>query len=189
MQPKILFFNGEPFVINPYRPSSYVRQDVFHKRLSVTCVGEVEYREDDPIYGTWWSSSTLHIGQCGLVEQAIALAETALANDLFDLSEDALALCFAPQLFYVKDPAHHLVLCGESTGHRIRWIRPVDSDDQATSVMQEVEKLYRQASFESGWDNYDSAKQLRKTASILAGRLVHSNWREHSRAAIEALAN
>lgn len=50
MQPKTHVVDGVTFVATPYRAGTFVREDVFRRQLTITCRGEVEYPEDDPVY-------------------------------------------------------------------------------------------------------------------------------------------
>jgi len=185
MQPAIHHFDGVPFVADPYRAGTYVREDVFWRQFTITCRGEVEYHEDDPIYGTFWRPCTLEIGQCGLIEQAISLIEQCYAEDRFDLSDDDEALSFRPESFTVVDRNERLVLTGEVRTPGIRWCLPVTSDQEAEQVIKEARALYDEASYEHSWDNYCTAKNLRLQARVLQGRLVDRFWRVPARKAIE----
>ncbi|MFT3803453.1 MAG: hypothetical protein QM766_19850 [Burkholderiaceae bacterium] len=184
-QPAIHHFDGVPFIADPYRAGSYLREDVFWRQFTITCQGEVEYLEDDPTYGTFWRSCTLEIGRCGLIEQAMTQAEQCLAEHRFDLTDDDEALRFRPEQFVVVDRSQRLVLSGEVRTRGIRWCPPVTSDQEAEEVTKAARALYDEACDEHGWDNYSTAQRLRLRAAVLQGRLVDRFWRVPGRKAIE----
>ncbi len=64
MQPKIYHFEGVAFIATPYRAGTYLPKDVFWRQFTITCQGNVEYPEDDPVYGSWWTPQTLVLGKC-----------------------------------------------------------------------------------------------------------------------------
>ena len=188
MQPKTHVVDGVTFVATPYRAGTFIREDVFWRQFTVTCQGYVEYIEDDPIYGTYWTPSTLEFGQHGLIEEAMALALACVSADEFDLCPDTDALDFRPELVLVRDSLGRLVLTGQVWGASIRWSEPIASDEEAASVARQVNDLQGEASYEAGWDNYSTAEGLRLRARVLAGRLVDPFWQAHARRAVQASA-
>lgn len=189
MQPKVHHFDGVPFVATPYRAGTYIREEVFWRQFTVICQGEIEYPEDDPIYGTWWTSHALELGQCGLIEDAMSLADTHISQHDFDLSDDDEALDFSPELVILLDRQQRLVLAGQAWGNGIRWCPPVTTDDEARQIAKEVVALRSEASYEAGWDNFCTAKGLRLRARVLEGRLVDRYWRDYAGKAIHKVAN
>lgn len=188
MQPKIHVFDGVPFVATPYRAGTFIRQDVFWRQFTVTCQGNIEYPEDDPVYGTWWTPYRLVLGQHGLIEGAMALAAACVTKGEFDLSSEIEALDFMPELVLVRDSLDRLVLAGQVEGQRICWCAPVTSQDESASVAKQVDELRAEAAYEAGWDNYCTAEHLRLRARVLAGRLVNPFWQEHARKAVLQMA-
>src|SRR3546814_14789951 len=83
---------------SPDRAGTYLRKDVFWRQFTVTCQGNVEYPEDDPVYGSWWTPQTLVLGKCGLIEDAMSLANTRVLHHDFDPTDASDALSFAPKL-------------------------------------------------------------------------------------------
>lgn len=181
MQPKIHHFDGVAFVATPYRAGTYLRKDVFWRQFTVTCQGNVEYREDDPVYGCWWTPQTLVLGTCGLIEDAMSLANTRVSQHDFDLTDASDALSFAPELIVIRDRDQRLVLAGQVRGDTVRWCIPVASDEEASQIVKEVAELRSEASYEAGWDNFSTAQGLRFRARVLEGRLVDRFWRHHAR--------
>lgn len=188
MQPKTHVFDGVAYVVTPYRAGTFVREDVFWRQFTVSCQGNIEYPEDDPIYGTWWTPHTLVLGQRGLIEDAMALAVACVSNDDFDLNSAIEARGFQPELVFVHDSLDRLVLTGEARGAGVRWSEPIASDKEAARVAQQVHDLRDEASYEAGWDNYCTAERLRRRARVLAGRLVDPFWQTHARRALHAAA-
>src|SRR3546814_5754994 len=115
MQPKIHHFEGVAFVATPYRAGTYLRKDVFWRQFTITCQGNVEYPEDDPIYGSWWTPCTLVLGECGLIEDAMSLANARVSHHDFDFSDAIEALDFAPELIIIRDRDGRLVRSEEHT--------------------------------------------------------------------------
>ncbi|WP_418648292.1 hypothetical protein ACNQFN_06260 [Thauera butanivorans] len=188
MQPRIHLFDGVRFVANPYRAGSYLREDVFWRQFNVICRGEAEYLEDDPALGTWRAPCVVDVGQCGLIEEAMALAEAWLSQDDPACGDDCDALSFAPALFVIRDRDGRHVLAGEAREGRVRWCPPVASDLEAEEVIREAGKLHDEAAYETGWDNFCTAEELCRRARLLEGRLVDRCWREHARKALLAAA-
>lgn len=189
MNLQIFRVDGVPFVVSPYQSGIHIREDVFRRQLFVSCEGVLEYPEDDPIYGTYWMAAALDIGRCGLIEEAIALAAASVQADRFDLDDDSEALSFSPEYIEITDESHRLVLAGRVRGYKIDWCEPVLSNVEALEVRKQVGKLRSEASFEMGWDNFSTARALRKDARALAGRLVDAHWRNHARLAISTVAS
>ncbi|MCU7371056.1 hypothetical protein PEC18_09300 [Paucibacter sp. O1-1] len=185
MQPKTKVVDGVTFVATPYRAGTFVREDVFRRQLTITCRGEIEYPEDDPVYGTWWTPHLVTLGECGLIEEAMALASTHLAKDEFDLNSEIDALGFRPELVLIRDALGRLVLTGHAiTGGDIRWGEPVTSDAEIAAIAQQVDELRGEAFYEAGWDNHCTAEGLRRRARALEGRLVDPFWQKHARQAV-----
>lgn len=188
MQPKTHVIDGVTFVATPYRAGTFIRDNVFWHQFTITCQGYIEYPEDDPIYGTWWSPYTLVLGQHGLIEGAMELAEACVTKEEFDLDSEIEALGFRPELIVVRDSLDRLVLTGQAWGAGIRWSEPIASDEEAARVAKQIDDLRDEASYEAGWDNYSTAEGLRLRARVLAGRLVDPFWQAPARRAVQAVA-
>ncbi|MGB3288590.1 MAG: hypothetical protein WBA83_04900 [Burkholderiaceae bacterium] len=186
MHPKTLHFDGVAFVATPYRVGIYIRKEVFWRQFCVTCQGNVEYPEDDPIYGSWWTPHTLVLGQCGLIEDAMALAKARVSHHDFDLSGAIDALSFSPELIVIRDGDGRLVLAGQVRENSVRWCLPATSDEETEQIVNEVAELRREASYEAGWDNFSTAQGLRLRARVQEGRLVDRVWRDHTRKVVPA---
>lgn len=162
---------------------------MFWRQFTVICHGEIEYPEDDPVYGIWWTPHTLELDQCGLIEDAMSLADVHVSQHDFDLSDGIEALDFSPELVFIHDKNERLVLAGQASSSGIEWCPPVMSDDEVRRAINEVEDLRSEASYEADWDNFSTAKHLRLRALVLEGRLVDRLWREHASKVIHAVAN
>ncbi len=184
MNLRIFHVDGVPFVVSPYQAGIHIREDVFRRQFCITCAGQIEYPEDDPIYGTYWMGATLDFGECGLIEEAMALATAKVDADRFDLGDDTEALGFSPEFITVHDDQGQLVLAGRVCGSGIEWCPPASSRAEADRIRRQIDDLQQEASFEHGWDNYETAKGLRRKARALGGRLVDPRWRDHATAAI-----
>lgn len=143
----------------------------------VHCHGEVDYPEAERIYGVWQAPHTILLGDGEHIEDAMALAASAMIADHFGLDDVPDALAFWPRTVTICDRADQLVLAGEVVGSGVSWSAPVNSDGEAEQVGRRVEELLNEATYEAGWDNFSTAKRLRERARILAGRLVHPAWR------------
>ncbi|ABI58366.1 hypothetical protein [Nitrosomonas eutropha] len=181
MQPKTHHIEGVAFIATPYRAGTYLRKDVFWRQFTITCQGNVEYLEDDPVYGSWWTPHTLILGNCGLIQDAMSLANTRVSQHDFDLTDAIDALNFAPELIVIRDRDGRLVLAGQVRGDNVRWCIPVASDEETEQIVKEVAELRSEASYEAGWDNFSTAQGLRFRARVLEGRLVDRFWRFHTR--------
>lgn len=103
MQPKIHVVDGVTFVATPYRAGTFIREDVFWRQFTITCQGYIEYPEDDPVFGTWWTPHILELGQHGLIEEALALAADELSKDEFDLRSEIEALDFIDPARFIAE--------------------------------------------------------------------------------------
>lgn len=153
--------------------------------MSLICEGEVEYPEDDSIYGTYWLQTSRDLGEYTSIEEAISAASRILTTGSFDL-DDSEALSFAPSLFLVRDRDQRLVLAGHVLSNGIRWCEPVASNDEVVRVHAEVSQTNAEAAFEAGWDNHSTARMLRFRARVLEGHLVDEVWRARARHALTA---
>jgi len=188
MQPKTHVINGVTFVTTPYRERTFLREDVFWRQFTITCQGYLEYPDEDPSYGTWWTPYPLVLGQHGFIEGAMSLAEACVSKHEFDLSSVIEALDFRPELILVKDSLDRLVLAGQTWDAGIRWCEPIKSDDEAAHVVQQIEDLRDEAFYEAGWDNFSTAENLHLSARVLAGRLVDPFWQAHARRVVQMAA-
>src|SRR3546814_4213030 len=60
------------------------------------------------------------LGKCGLIEDAMSLANTRVLHHDFDPTDASDALSFAPELIIVRDRDQRLVLAGQVRGDNVR---------------------------------------------------------------------
>ncbi|MCW5706972.1 hypothetical protein [Shinella sp.] len=178
--------DGATFVVSPYHPGISIREDVFRGQLLVSCVGEVEYPEDVPIYGTYWIGGRLALGRCGLIEEAMALAGSHVIADDFDLADDSEALSFRAELIEIHDERRRLVLAGRVEGYKVDWCKPVSSAAEASEVRGQIRELHNKICFEMRADNYSTMRYLGKKVRVRESRFVATCWRDHATRAILA---
>lgn len=156
--------------------------------LVLACIGEVEYSEGDPSFGSCWLQRSLILAECRTLSEAIAIARTrVMAGDFETGSNDAPG--FSPNIFTILDRDQCLALAGEARSGDIRWCDPVASDAEARMVVIQASRLRAEASFEAGADNHSAARNLRFRASVLEGRLVDPFWRAAARQALRETAH
>ncbi|MCW5711763.1 hypothetical protein Q9314_03255 [Shinella sumterensis] len=182
MSLQIINFQGVPHIVTPYQKGTYIREDAFWRQFRISCSGELSFMEDNPIFGTWQISYGFFLGERGLIGDAMTLAETRIREHSFDLPEDAVG--FSPDMIYIRDEQKRLVLAGRTRGSRIDWCRPVSSEQEARDIIKQSSTLHSEGSFQSGWDNFTTARHLHLDADNLEGQLVDPFWREHARVAL-----
>lgn len=187
MTPTLRYFDGTPFVATPYQSGVYIRQDVFMNQFILTCMGEFEYPQA-PQYGTYKKDGCVFLGLFGLIEEAISMAQTRISEDPFPVPAESDALAFYPEQIYInfKYSTGKLVLSGTVRHQQIKWCPPVSSSEEADLEIR-IADLYSRASFESGWDNYETARALWRKAAVLEGHLVNPQWRKHAHTALSSL--
>ncbi|ECA1950203.1 hypothetical protein EJH27_01885 [Salmonella enterica subsp. enterica serovar Virchow] len=166
------------FIHTPYQAGVALREDVFHRQFEVRVTGMTEYPEDDPVYGTYeleeiltvCASSTIS----GAVEQLSHLCESGDwpvrddEEEYFDsdLGHDCGPLSFSPRFAEIVDRNNRRVLCGDfSCG--LTWFKPLTSLQDIATLQAKQCSLRREAAYESGWDNYSTARDLRSQARRL----------------------
>lgn len=159
------------------------------KPFSVMVEGRTEYPEDDPIYGTYWQDGTISLGRAWTIAEAMDLAASAWLRDEWDPREkgedfydsdfgrDMGPLRFYPQTFIICDENYRRVLMGEVD--RMIWHAHVTDPAELARINAEMEALYAEAAQESGWDNYETARQLRGKARKSGASIVDSAWMGH----------
>ncbi|KNH04035.1 hypothetical protein BRCH_00523 [Candidatus Burkholderia brachyanthoides] len=186
MTPQLRMTQQNYSLDDSYPGVSVSHGDTGSRPFIVHCHGEVDYRENERIYGFWQVPHTLLLGDCERIEEAMALAVSAVvARGDFDLDDVPDAVDFCPKSVVICDRAGHLVLAGRSGDTGVSWSVPVNSDSEAAEVAKQVEDLLSEATYEASWDNFSTAKQLRRRAHILAGCLVHLVWREAASRALQ----
>lgn len=185
-------FNGIAFVLNPYATSQFLRQDLFDRQFQVRLHSQTEYVDDDPLEGTYWMNEASLVGQCGLLDDATPLAEAAvrhMLNRSVPFHQDpGRPLRFAPRRIVINDRFGNQVLYGTVNNGTLGWLKPVEGEAES-ALRKSIDALYAEAAFESGWDNYSTAQELREHARCLERRLVSPQWLPHVLAHLAKLEN
>lgn len=84
---------------------------------------------------------------------------------------------FSERTIEIRDRGDRLVLTGNA--RTLEWHRHVTSPDEIEKIKAQQKDLYQKASYESGWDNYETARQLRRQAEQLSLGFVEECWRNH----------
>ncbi len=82
---------------------------------------------------------------------------------------------FSERTIEIRDKGDRLVLTGNA--RTLEWHRHVTSPDEIEKIKAQQKDLYQKASYESGWDNYETARQLRQEAEQLSVGIVDESWR------------
>lgn len=155
--------------------------------LRVRCLGEIDYTQNDPIDGPYPVPRTIDLAQTASFSEAIAHIERLARQDTIVAGKES-SFTFVPRLFFVVDSEHSFVIAGEPWQRGVKWCDPVASDGEARLVVHSASKLRGEASREASSNNHENARILRFHASLLEGRLVHSNWRRAARAMLHQAA-
>lgn len=172
------------FVPNPYTVGGSMREDVFSVQFSVYVELEIDLLDNDQV-STYSRSCSHFVGGAPTVSEAVELANQFLKQHSHDNALDAIAgkyICpeedclewSSAQSVRVYDREHRLVVGGTVAGSTITWVKPAISISEMAEVEAEIAALLSEASFEAGWDNYSTAKGLRRSAEKLRWKLSPS---------------
>lgn len=171
------------------RESFLVNQKEKQYRFRVFVTGRVEYPEDDPMQGTYFTDRTFLLGKAQTVADALERAKDAAIRgewnirgeeeDCFDpwMRRDCGPVSFSERTIEIRDEKNRLVVVGNACS--LEWYSHVTSPGDIRRLKDEQQSLYSEASVESGWDNYETARQLRQEADRLAVGVVDECWRNH----------
>ena len=97
----------------------------------------------------------------GSIHQAMIFAKsTCMAGSNFD--DDT----FMPYLIKIKSLVHkNTIVGGDVRGSKIKWIIP-KKDADFTAIHEKVHALNYEASKESYWDNFETARELRFESTL-----------------------
>lgn len=166
------------FIHTPYQPGVALREDVFHRQFEIRVVGMTEYPEDDPTYGTYFREEILTVCESstigGVVGKLVHIYETDSwpirdeNEDYYDsgLGHDCGPLSFSPHFVAVYDRDNRRVLCGDFSNGLV-WFMPLLASQDIAILQAKQCSLREEAAFESGWDNYSTARGLRAQATRL----------------------
>lgn len=171
------------------RESYLVNQKEKQYRFSVYVTGRVEYPEDDPMQGTYFTDGTFLLGKAQTVADALERAKEATMRgewnvrgeeeDSYDpwMCRDCGPVSFSERTIEIRDEKNRQVLAGNACN--LEWYVHVASQDEISRIKKEQQALYEKASIESGWDNYETARQLRQKAALLTVGIVDEYWRNN----------
>lgn len=159
------------------------------KPFSVDVEGRSEYPEDDPIYGTYWLDSVMHLGRAWTVAEAMEIAAAAWLEykwdprqddeDYYDsdFGRDMGPVSFSPRMFIIHDDDRRRVLTGDAK--EMTWHVHETGSAEIARIAAEQQALRQEASIESGWDNFETARQLRERAEKTGAPVVDAVWQGH----------
>ncbi|MBL2043910.1 Hok/Gef family protein, partial [Klebsiella pneumoniae] len=84
---------------------------------------------------------------------------------------------FYERTIEIRDENERLVVAGNACN--LEWYGHVASLEEIRRIEEQQKALYEKASYESGWDNYETARQLRQEAEQLSVGIVDEYWRNH----------
>ena len=196
---KALWYQGHPGELWPL--SVYQKTAVTKKKRSVETIalnqkpfsveadGRVEYPQDDPRYGTYFSDGTITLGRAWTIAEAMEIAASAwldaswnpreAGRDYYDseLGRDMGPVSFSAQNILIRDEKNRLVLGGDAMS--LQWFPHVSDREEIASNKAEVDCLMAEGARESGWDNFDTARGLWAKAARLELKIVDPVWRGH----------
>ena len=158
-------------------------------RFSVDVLGQMEYPEDDPVYGTYWQDGCIQLGRAWTVGEAMNIAAAVWLEDEWDPREqgecywdsdfgrDMGPVSFSPRLIVIRDAQNRKVLTADAAG--LKWNSHVTSEEEISRIAAEKEALMSEAAQESGWDNFETARQLRAKAEATQAGVVDAAWQGH----------
>lgn len=141
--------------------------------FGVTVYGCMEFHEDDRNLGTYWQDGAVCLGRADSITEAMELLVQADLNNDWQLS-DYDALSFQPKVVTITDLAHRVVLRGNAS--KLEWTVPETDPAELERIAEQKAALLSQAAFESGWDNFETARRLRSEADLLDLNAVHAVW-------------
>lgn len=171
------------------RESFLVSQKEKQYRFSVYVTGCVEYPEDDPMQGTYFTEGTFLLAKAGTVADALERVKEAAMRgewnvrgeeeDCYDpwMCRDCGPVSFSARTIDIFDEQYRQVLAGNA--RNLEWYGHVASLEEISRIVEEQQALYEKARMESGWDNYETARQLRQKADLLTAGIVDKYWRNH----------
>ena len=161
------------------------------KPFSVDVWGQMEYREEYSSYGeTYWTESSMHLGRTWTITEALELAKATWVKGEWNPREDGECyydeesgrdlgpVSFSPSLIVICDEKGKTVLTGNASD--MSWNEHVTDPAGIARINAAQEELLSKARFESGWDNYETARQLRTKAEDLSKGIVDSAWQGHA---------
>lgn len=159
------------------------------KPFSVDVWGQMEYPEEYCSYETYWTSSSMHLGRAWTIAAALEMVSAAWVKgewnpreegrDYYDEEQgrDFGPISFKPSLIVISDEKGKTVLTGNAAD--LSWNEHVTDPAEIARIKAVQEELLDKARFESGWDNYETARQLRNKAKETGIGIVDDAWQGH----------
>lgn len=193
----------------PLKPLAFYQQEATAQRdsylnsqkekqfpFSVYVTGRVEYPEESG-QGTYFTDGTFLLGKALTVVDALERAKDAAVSgawnvrgeeeDCYDpwMQRDCGPVSFSERTLEIRDENNLLVVKGNACN--LEWYGHVASQDEINKIETEQQGLLALARFESGWDNHETASQLRQEADKLSVGIVDKRWLNHP-AVVNAVA-
>ena len=151
--------------------------------FGLTVSGRMEFPDDDICPGTYWCDAEVSLGRADSLPEAMELLVKASLSGDWKQDEHG-GYGFAPHIATVTDIARRVVLRGNAA--TLEWAVPEADPAAFERIAEQKQALLKQAAYESGWDNFETARQLRQKADLLDLTSVHAVWVNHPHVA-EAL--
>lgn len=177
------------FLHTPYESGVSLREDIFNKQFTVNVTGIMIYPEYDPRYGIYEQEETLIVCESATVSNAAArllqiyesahwpIRDTETDYYAADLGHDCGPVEFYPHTVKILNRHHELVLGGDfSSPEGINWFPPVTNAPSLARLKTQQQELFSLASTESAWDNYETARSLRRDAELLSLYFAHKKY-------------
>ena len=156
------------------------------KPFSVDVWGQMEFPEEFSSYETYRTNSSLHLGRARTIAEALELARSVWVKGEWNPREegrdyrdeetgcDSGPVSFSPSLIVICDEKGRTVLTGNASD--LSWDEHETDPAEIARIKAVQEELLNEARFESGWDNYETARQLRSKAKETGKGIVDSVW-------------
>jgi len=151
--------------------------------FGLTVCGRMEFDEDDRNLGTYWRDVEVSLGRADTLPETMELLVKASLSGDWGQSEYG-GYGFDPHIATITDIERRVVLRGNA--RTLDWAVPETDPAAFERIEAQKQALREQAAYESGWDNYETARQLRQKADMLDLTSVHAVWANHPHVA-EAL--
>ncbi|MDI3366254.1 hypothetical protein [Pantoea sp. V108_6] len=151
--------------------------------FGLTVSGRMELPDDDFYPGTYWCDAEVSLGRADSLPEAMELLVKASLSGDWKQDEQG-GYGFEPHIATITDIARRVVLCGNA--RTLEWAVPETDPAAFERIAAQKQALREQAAYESGWDNFETARQLRQEADMLDVSSVHTVWQNHPHVA-EAL--
>lgn len=152
--------------------------------------GEMEYPEDDPVFGTYTKIKIISLIEAVSIREAVnAVIDAENENnwrirdpekDYYDdeLGRDMGPISFTPNTIEILDRDGDRVLSGDFKSG-LKWTNPA-TEEEMLEISKEISTLRREAYHQGLIDNHGTGRDLYAKADRLNCRLISSKYREHA---------